>query len=59
MVVPYGDVVTVEHGEAGKPANRIEVIVQDRYSRYFTAIRPIFGGCIADLARSAIAGGME
>ena len=65
MVVPDGDVVTIEHGEAGEPANRVEVVVEDRYSHGVISPRNprqasiYFGGCIAAFARSAIAGGME
>jgi hypothetical protein len=65
MVVPDGDVVTIEHGEAGEPANRVEVVIEDRYSHgvILTAqpapTRIYFGGCIAAFARSAIAGGIE
>jgi hypothetical protein len=53
----------IEHRKAIEPAHGVEIVVQDRdfhRVRFIPAGRnAYFGGSIAILARSAIAGGME
>jgi hypothetical protein len=55
--------MSIEHREAIEPADRVEVVVQDRDFRRVRFIaawkNAYFGGSIAILARSAISGGME